>query len=81
MLLGGLRGVWWSGIFIIVLASSGVTWLQQGVEERSLIGPLLLPASREMLEQVAGRFPGAQPHGTELVPPVIQSDETHATHS
>ena len=81
MLLGGLRGLWWSGFFVIVLASSGVTWLRQGVEERSLIGPALLSASRAILEDVAGRFPGAQPHGAELVPAIIQSDETHATHS
>ena len=81
MLLGGLRGLWWSGFFAVVLASSGVTWLQQSVEEHSLIGPSLLPASRAILEQVADRFPGAQPHGTEPVPPIIPSDGTHATHS
>lgn len=75
LLLGGLRGLWWSGFLLIVLASSGMLWVRQAVEERSLIGPSLLPASRTILEQVADRFPGAQPHGDDLVPPV-RSDTT-----
>ena len=76
LMLGGLRGLWWSGFLLIVLASSGVIWVQQAVEERSLIGPSLLPVSRTILEQVGDRFPGgAQPHGGDLVPP-IRSDAT-----
>ena len=73
LIFGGLRGLWWSGFLLIVLASSGVIWVRQAVEERSLIGPSLLPASRTVLEQVANRFPVAQPRGSDLVPP-IRSD-------
>ena len=69
LLLGGLRGAWWSGFLLIVLASSGVTWLLRGVQEHSLIGPSLLPVSRAVLEQVADRFPGASSRGSDLVPP------------
>ena len=75
LMLGGLRGLWWSGFLLIVLASSGVISVRQAVEGRSLIGPSLLPVSRTVLEQVADRFPGAQPHGDDLVPPV-RSDTT-----
>lgn len=70
VLLGGLRGVWWSGFLLITLASSGIAWLRQGVQERSLIGPSLLPVSRAVLEQVADRFPGASSRGSDLVPPL-----------
>ena len=77
LLLGGLRGLWWSGFLLIVLAGSGVTWIQRSVEEHSLIGPSLLPASRAVLEQVADRFPCAQSRGSDFVPPLI----SHATHS
>ncbi len=68
LLLGGLRGLWWSGFLLIVLASSGFNGLRQSVEERSLIGPQLLPVARRSLEQVVERFPGALPRGSDLVP-------------
>ena len=77
LFLGGLRGLWWSGFLLIVLASSGLNGLRQSVEERSLIGPQLLPVARASLEQVAERFPGAQPRGSDLVPS-IGSDATHS---
>ena len=68
--LGGFRGLWWSGFLLIVLVSSGVTYLQASVEERSVLGPRLATLSRETLERVADRFPGAEHRAKVLVPPI-----------
>ena len=70
LVLGTLRGLWWSGLILLVLSSSGVTYLQESVEERSLVGPGLLAISRETLEQLSDRFPGGQNRGPILIPPV-----------
>ena len=75
LVCGGLRGLWWAGFIVVVLSSSGFTYLRQSVEERSLLGPKLLRLSRDALGQAADRFPGAVSRGAELVPPVKPSAE------
>ena len=75
LVCGGLRGLWWAGFILVVLSSSGFTYLRQSVEERSLLGPQLLRLSRDALGQVADRFPGAASRGAEFVPPVKPSAE------
>jgi len=71
LVLGGLRGLWWSGVFLVVLTSSGVVYLRSSVEERSVLGPRLVRVAHDYLEQVADRFPGAtQRGGGLLVPPM-----------
>lgn len=70
LLLGGARGWWWSGFLLLALASSGVALLQAAAEERSLLGPRVLPAFEERLRQVADLFPGAAYRGEVLVPPM-----------
>ena len=75
LVCGGLRGLWWAGFIIVVLSSSGFTYLRQSVEERSLLGPRLLRFSRDALGQAADRFPGAVSRGDDLVPPVKPSVE------
>ena len=70
LLLGGLRGLWWVGFILIALSSSGVPYLQQSVEERSVLGPRLLAAARVSLKQVADVFPGAEFQSAALIPPL-----------
>ena len=70
LVLGGLRGLWWSGFLLVVLSSSGVAFLRQSVEERSMFGPRLLHVAREGLARAADRFPGARGRGPEPVPPI-----------
>ena len=68
-LLGGLRGLWWSGLILLTLSSSGFLYLQESVEERSVVGPRLLAISHETLERLSDAFPGAQHRGPILIPP------------
>ena len=72
VVLGGVRGLWWSGFLLLLLSSSGFIYLQQSVEERSILGPRLATASREAIGQIAARIPGSPPLGHVLIPPVIQ---------
>lgn len=66
--LGGLRGLWWSGFMLIALSLSGWTYLQESVEQRSILGPSLVEVSRKSLTRVADWFPGAQARGQALIP-------------
>ena len=70
LMVGALRGLWWSGLILAVLTSSGVTYLQESVEKRSVLGPRLAQLARVQLEQVADRFPGASLRGPFLIPPM-----------
>ena len=76
--LGGLRGLWWCGVLMLMLSVSHVSYLQASVEERSVIGPHLLPVSRESLEWVTGRFPGVQYRSKTLVPPLKANYAAHS---
>ncbi len=69
LLLGALRGLWWSGLILLALSSSGFMYLQESVEERSLLGPRLLAITHDTLEQLSDSFPGAQHRGPTLIPP------------
>ena len=73
--LGGLRGLWWSGVVVIAFVSSGFTYLRTSVEERSLVGPRLLSISREWFERVADGFPGAEYRGKPILPPLKAGNE------
>ena len=68
--LGGLRGLWWSGFIVLALSSSGFVYLHESVAERSLLGPRLLTLGKTYVERVADRFPGAQKRGPALMPPL-----------
>ena len=70
LMLGGLRGLWWSGVILAVLTSSGVAYLQESVEKRSVLGPRLSQTALESLERIADRFPGASHRGLVLIPPL-----------
>ena len=68
-ILGGLRGIWWSGFIVLALSSSGWPYLRESVESHSVLGPRLVSLARVNLERVADFFPGAQDHGKALIPP------------
>ena len=72
LLLGALRGLWWSGLILLALSSSGFFYLQESVEERSLVGPRLLAIAHDTLERLSDSFPGAHHRGPSLLPPVRQ---------
>ncbi len=69
LILGALRGLWWSGVILIILTSSGFAYFQDSVE-KSVLGPRLVTMSRDGIERLADRFPGAQRRGATLVPPI-----------
>jgi uncharacterized membrane protein required for colicin V production len=71
MVIGGIRGLWWAGVIVVVLTSAGVDYLRASVEENSVLGPQLVTTARTVLEEVVQRFPGTLPRGQEtLFPPL-----------
>lgn len=69
--VGAFRGLWWMGFLLLMLSLSGVVYLQESVDKRSVIGPRLLSVWRPAFVQVADRFPGALLRDkNRLVPPV-----------
>lgn len=72
LFLGGARGLWWSGFLLLVLMSSGIAYLQESVETRSVLGPRFLRLSHSAVERVLSQFPGTQNSSTLLIPPIIQ---------
>ena len=75
LFLGGVRGLWWAGLIVVALSSSGLVSLRDSVEQQSLVGPGLLAVSRPALERVADRFPGAEGRLATLVPPLWHTPE------
>ena len=69
LFLGGVRALWWSGFILVVCVSSGFNFLQESVEQKSVLGPRLVGISRTTLQRVSDRFPGAQYREESLVPP------------
>ncbi len=69
MAVGCLRGLWWCGVILMALSSTGFEYLAQSVQERSISGPRLLATAHQTIEQVVNHFPGAQARGKRLFPP------------
>ena len=70
LLLGGLRGLWWAGFILLVLSTSGYSFLLESVGKKSVLAPRLLNSFRISLEQTGNRFPGAKLRGAVPVPPL-----------
>ncbi len=66
--VGGLRGLWWSGVILLALTSSGFVYLRESVEERSMVGPRLVTVARERLEQILDWVPGGMYREPGLFP-------------
>ena len=58
IILGALRGIWWSGLALLFFLAFGVPYLTQSIQERSLLGSRLAPLAREQITRVADCFPG-----------------------
>ena len=70
LVLGGLRGLWWAGFVLLVLASSGYEFFQESVAKKSVLAPRLLTVFHASLTQIDSRFPGPRLPDTMLVPPL-----------
>ena len=68
LIIGGIRGLWWAGLIVLILTSSGFVYLRESVESQSVLGPRLLAVAHEQIGSVTRRFPGAQFRGTVLIP-------------
>ena len=70
MVIGGVRGLWWAGLFTLALTTSGFDFLRQSVEDRSVLGPRLTQLFRQAVVAVSDRAPGAEYRTQDLLPPV-----------
>ncbi len=73
LLVGSVHGLWWSGVLLVALSSSGAVYLRNSVEERSILGRRLRPPSEMCLRWVADRLPGAAGRGDQLIPRLARS--------
>ncbi len=69
LLVGGVRGLWWAGVLVLILQSFGISYFQESVEKRSLLGPSLSQFAQERIEWVADWYPG-KIHRVSLLPSV-----------
>lgn len=70
LVLGGLRGAWWAGLFVLTLSVSGFGPVQESVEQRSMSAPYVLPVFHDYVERLSDRLPGAATRSPTLIPPV-----------
>ncbi|MBI3088415.1 MAG: CvpA family protein [Candidatus Omnitrophica bacterium] len=68
--LGGLRGVWWVGIALLVLQATGWAYLGRSISERSVFGPRVMRVVFQSLGQVTRWMPGSP--SPELLIPSLQ---------
>lgn len=70
VVFGVLRGFWWSAVFLIALTSSGLPYLIESAEQRSILGPKMTASSRELVDRVSLQYPGAENRHESLIPGV-----------
>jgi uncharacterized membrane protein required for colicin V production len=70
LVLGGLRGLWWAGLTLLVLSAAGYDFLTESVHKKSVLAPRLLHSFQVSLEQIADRLPGARLRTDTPVPPI-----------
>ncbi len=75
MVIGGVRGLWWAGLFTLALTTSGFDFLRQSVEDRSVFGPRLTQLFRQAVVMVSDRAPGTEYRTQNLLPSV--NDHPH----
>ena len=74
--LGGLRGLWWSGFILLAMTSSGFVYLHESIVSQSVLGPRVVELAGQGMRQVADRFPGARRRGEALIPPIKQAPKS-----
>ena len=62
LLLGAIRGLWWSGLVLLMLLATGLPYVTQSIEQRSVISPKLLTVAQQGFAQVVEWTPGSRGH-------------------
>ena len=70
VVVGGVKSLWWLGVFLMVILSLGITYLKESVNERSLLAPRVLPIAESAIRRVADHFPGHD-RRPSLVPDMV----------
>ena len=70
LLIGAVRGLWWAGLFVLLLQSWGLPYFEDSVQKRWIFGPQVSQLAQERIAWVADWFPGRQMRGAHLVPQV-----------
>ena len=60
--------MWWAGLVLVALTSSGMGYFRESAGQHSLVGSRYARVAHERLEWVADRFPGAAGRGRALIP-------------
>ncbi|MBI2885286.1 MAG: CvpA family protein [Candidatus Omnitrophica bacterium] len=60
LVLGGVRGLWWSGMLLALLLATGVPGLVYAIQERSMTGDRLVRTAYSTLQRVADWYPGRE---------------------
>ncbi len=67
--LGGVRGLWWSGLVVSLLLALGDPYFKASVSERSVLAPHLEPVFADALDRVVSWLPNP-PSRKALIPQV-----------
>ena len=80
--LGAIRGLWWTGVLLLIVLGTGLPYAKQSVLDRSLWGARAVALANENIARVADRFPGRDRRG-DLVPRLDASTRSrrHGAHS
>ena len=69
LILGAVRGLWWAGVCLVILASSGWSYPQDSVEQRSLCGPTVIAVWRQGIARIVEHLPSSSADTT--FPPTV----------
>ena len=72
LVLGGIRGVWWAGLVLLLMLSLGMPYLTTSIKERSMLGPALADWARQSFQAVAEWSPGR--HAGDVMPSIRIGD-------
>ncbi|MBI4322671.1 MAG: CvpA family protein [Candidatus Omnitrophica bacterium] len=67
LLVGGVRGLWWAGLALLVFLATGGAYVARSIQERSVLSPPLLAVSRTTLAQLVSWTVGSRSEGP-LIP-------------
>jgi len=58
LVLGGIRGLWWAGLLLLIMLSLGVAYLTESIQDHSVLGPRFVNVATSSVGWVADRYPG-----------------------
>ena len=58
LLMGGVRGLWWAGLGLLMLLATGVPYIAESIQQRSLFSPTLVTMFRRTLTRTVDVVPG-----------------------